>query len=58
MTDAAANSKRHPTILIHTSVKLVTLSGEIYRYADYILIHTSVKLVTVIYKSSGTARQF
>ena len=38
-------------ILIHTSVKLVTLLHHIQGYAAHILIHTSVKLVTDLYAS-------
>ena len=33
-------------ILIHTSVKLVTINAGAYAGRDKILIHTSVKLVT------------
>ena len=39
------------SILIHTSVKLVTLLHHIQGYAAHILIHTSVKLVTDLYAS-------
>ena len=35
-----------PIILIHTSVKLVTLLEFSYTHVEMILIHTSVKLVT------------
>ena len=36
------------TILIHTSVKLVTLNWDNLEYLCLILIHTSVKLVTAV----------
>ena len=42
-----ASSVAPEIILIHTSVKLVTVADELFLPGDFILIHTSVKLVTV-----------
>ena len=46
MTGRTERFQRRPTILIHTSVKLVTKNGHHKATVYNILIHTSVKLVT------------
>ena len=48
MTAVRAPAATRGRILIHTSVKLVTIKDALFRKVGAILIHTSVKLVTAV----------
>ena len=55
VTEIDTYGSAYGNILIHTSVKLVTIDEALKELSRYILIHTSVKLVTP--PDTNTARR-